>query len=197
MRKLVDSGIEWIGMVPEGWETIPLKYMCVMHSGKNLVSEDIAPEGDYPVYGGNGIRGYYSKANEEGPCLLVGRQGALCGNVHRIGETEKIWATEHAVVTTSNENACLWFLYYMLVGLNLNQFVSPTAAQPGLAVSSILNLKACLPPLPEQQRIVAFLDTKTALIDSLIDVEERKIEQLGAYKKSLVYEVVTGKWEVV
>lgn len=86
MRKMKDSGIEWIGEIPEGWEVAPVKRLCTMQAGKNLTSEQIAPEGIYPVYGGNGIRGFFSDYNCDGQFLTVGRQGALCGNVHKINE---------------------------------------------------------------------------------------------------------------
>ena len=77
-RKMKDSGIEWIGEIPEGWEVVPIKRLCTMQAGKNLTSEQIAPEGTYPVYGGNGIRGFFSDYNCDGQFLTVGRQGALC-----------------------------------------------------------------------------------------------------------------------
>ena len=111
-RKMKDSGIEWIGEIPEGWEVVPVKRLCTMQAGKNLTSEQIAPEGTYPVYGGNGIRGFFSDYNCDGKFLTVGRQGALCGNVHKING--KVWATEHAVITTPSSYTILDFLYYLL-----------------------------------------------------------------------------------
>lgn len=80
------------------------------------------------------IAGYYSKYNYEGEYLLIGRQGALCGNVHKIKEC--FWATEHAVVTKNVEGAELSFLYYLLNGMNLNRYASNSAAQPGLSVNN-------------------------------------------------------------
>lgn len=189
-----DSGVEWIGDVPEHWEILSLKHLCTMQSGKNLISEQIAPIGDYPVYGGNGLRGYFSDYNTTGDFLLVGRQGALCGNVHMV--SGQFWATEHAVVTAPNEKVSLEYLYYLLVGMNLNQFVSPTAAQPGLAVSTIQNIKTCLPPMAEQQKAATYLHNTANQVDNLITIKQAKIEKLNEYKKSLIYEYVTGKKEV-
>jgi len=165
-----------------------------MQAGKNITSEQISEEGAYPVYGGNGIRGYFNSYNYHGTYLLIGRQGALCGNIHKV--SGNFWATEHAVVTTPHENVNLDYFYYLLIGMNLNQFVSQTAAQPGLAVGAIQNLKTCLPPPFEQQAIVAYLDAKCAQIDRLISIKQSKIEKLQQYKKSLIYEYVTGKKEV-
>ena len=101
LAEMKDSHIDWIGQMPAHWGILSLKYLCSMQAGKNLVSDQIDEAGEYPVYGGNGIRGYYSKYNYEGEYLLVGRQGALCGNVHKIKGC--FWATEHAVVTKNVE----------------------------------------------------------------------------------------------
>ncbi|SEL66826.1 type I restriction enzyme, S subunit [Ruminococcus sp. YRD2003] len=193
-RPMKDSGIEWIGEIPQEWDIISLKYLCNMYAGKNLVSEQIAPEGEYPVYGGNGIRGYYNEYNCEGNNLLVGRQGALCGNVHRV--SGKFWATEHAVITTNTTYCIMDYLFYLLIGMNLNQYVSSTAAQPGLSVSTIQNVKTCFVPFEEQQEIAEYLDKKCTEIDSLISKKEQFLTELESYKKSMIYEYVTGKKEV-
>ncbi len=193
--EMVDSGVEWIGKMPKGWKCTALKNLCSMQSGRNITSEQIADEGDYPVYGGNGIRGYYSEWNTEGEFLTVGRQGALCGNVHKV--SGRVWATEHAVVTRSKEGVSLPYLYYNLVAMNLNQYASNTAAQPGLAVGAILTKQTIIPPVEEQQLIGKFLDKKCSAIDALIGEKELLISDLEAYKKSLIFEVVTGKRKVV
>lgn len=193
--KKKDSGIEWIGEIPEGWKCLSLKNLCSMQAGKNLISEQIASSGLYPVYGGNGIRGWYDDFNTDGDYILIGRQGALCGNVHKV--SGKFWATEHAVVTTPKRLfVMVEFLYYLLVGMNLNQYASNSAAQPGLSVNAILNVKTILPPLPEQESIAKMLDSKCAQIDSLIAEKESLIADLTEYKKSLIFEVVTGKRSV-
>ena len=80
--------------------------------------------------------------------------------------------------------------------MNLNRYVSQTAAQPGLAASVILNVRTILPPLPEQRTIAAYLDEKCAAIDALIEEKKQLIEDLGVYKKSLIYETVTGKRKI-
>ena len=194
-RKMKDSGIEWIGEIPEEWDTLSLKYLCTMQSGKNLVAEQILDSGDYPVYGGNGQRGFFSDYNNEGKCLLVGRQGALCGNVHRVDG--KFWATEHAVVTINTELCNMDFLFYLLIGMNLNQYVSSTAAQPGLAVSTIQNVHTCMPCMDEQAEIASYLDELLPEVNSLLKMKEKIVSELESYKKSLIFEYVTGKKEVV
>ena len=189
-----DSGIEWIGKIPEHWNVTKIKYFCRMYSGENLTSADIEPYGDYPVYGGNGKRGFYSNFTNDGEHVLIGRQGALCGNVHLV--SGKFWATDHAVVTYPTKEIINKYLYYLLQSMNLNQY-SQSAAQPGLAVNVILALKACLPStLKEQKTIVDFLDDKCLQVDQIILQKENQFNILQQHKKSLIYEYVTGKKRV-
>ena len=190
MRKMKDSGIEWIGEIPEGWEVVPVKRLCTMQAGKNLTSEQIAPEGAYPVYGGNGIRGFFSDYNCDGQFLTVGRQGALCGNVHKING--KVWATEHAVITTPSSYTILDFLYYLLIGMDLNQYVSSTAAQPGLAVGTLLNLKTCYPcSTLEQTQISNYLNAKCSEIDVMLTKTRSSIEEYKKLKQAVITQAVT------
>ena len=192
--EMKDSGIEWIGMMPAHWTAPALKHLCTMQAGKNLISEQISTSGRYPVYGGNGQRGYYSDYNVNGNFLLVGRQGALCGNVHCV--SGKFWATEHAVVTTPSKITNISYLYYLLIAMDLNQYASNSAAQPGLSVGNILTVKTLLPPIDEQVRISEFLDNCCPRIDEVITEKQSLIDDLESYKKSLIYEVVTGKRRV-
>ena len=192
--EMKDSGIEWIGRMPAHWTAPALKHLCTMQAGKNLISEQISTSGRYPVYGGNGQRGYYSDYNVNGNFLLVGRQGALCGNVHCV--SGKFWATEHAVVTTPSKITNISYLYYLLIAMDLNQYASNSAAQPGLSVGNILTVKTLLPPIDEQVRISEFLDNCCPRIDEVITEKQSIIDDLESYKKSLIYEVVTGKRRV-
>ena len=188
-RQLKDACIKWSGNIPADWNSVALKYLCDMQAGKNLSAEQIADEGEYPVYGGNGLRGFFFDFNTNGHYLLVGRQGALCGNVHQV--EGKFWATEHAVVTKCTSLAEIRFLYYLLIGMELNQYASNTAAQPGLSVSEIGNVRTCLVPLAEQRRIAAFLDRKCAEIDAVIERTKATIEEYKKLKQAVITEAVT------
>lgn len=193
-RPMKDSGIEWIGEIPADWKICKLKYLCHMQAGKNLTTDEISPSGNYPVYGGNGIRGYYSHYNFDDIGLLIGRQGALCGNVHIVNF--RIWATEHAVITIPSKLANCNYLYYLTLAMNLNQYASNAAAQPGLSVGVIQNKETVfVNTLKEQQEIADYLDKKCTAIDTIITKKQQLITQLEIYKKSLIYEYVTGKKE--
>ena len=167
-----------------------LKTICRMKSGEGITAESIETKGEFPVYGGNGLRGYTSSYTHDGDFVLIGRQGALCGNVHIA--RGRFWASEHAVVATlEKRNEIGWFAA-MLAAMNLNQY-SIAAAQPGLAVERILNLHLPVPSNQEQQLIAAHIGNTTADIDVAISRASRQIELLKEYRTRLISDVVTGK----
>ena len=130
-----------------------------MKAGKFIQASDISvtqrDEYYYPCYGGNGLRGYVETYNQEGSFSLIGRQGALCGNVKRV--EDKFYATEHAVVVAAGEEVDIDWLFHILTSMNLNQYASKSA-QPGLAIRNIEKLNISVPQLEEQKRIAFILD---------------------------------------
>lgn len=190
-RPLKDSGIPWLGSVPAHWEILPLKRLCKMKAGENLTSLEIEKEGEFPVYGGNGLRGFYKKYNCSGEYVLVGRQGALAGNIHKVCGC--FWATDHALITRCSRLTSIPYISYLLEAMNLNQYALQTAAQPGLSVGLVQSLLTTVPPLSEQQKIVIFLDSENQKVDSMISFKQEKIATLQNYKKSIIFEYVTGK----
>jgi type I restriction enzyme, S subunit len=183
-----DSGVEWIGEIPEGWEVKKLKYVADFKSGEGITSDQIKESGDYPVYGGNGLRGYFDSFTHEGDHVLIGRQGALCGNINYADG--KFWASEHAVVCTLHESYTTKWFGELLSTMNLNQY-SVSAAQPGLSVDNIKVLKTPCPPLSEQTVISSFLDRKTAEIDQLIANKEKLIALYEEEKTAIINRAVT------
>ena len=117
-----------------------------------------------PVFGGGGLRGYVAEASHEGERVLIGRQGALCGNVKRT--SGEFYATEHAVVVSANPEVDIRWAFHMLRAMNLNQHASKSA-QPGLAVGTIAALEVPVPELDEQRRIGTILDKFDALVNNL------------------------------
>ena len=183
-----DSGVEWLGEVPEHWEICALKRLIRMQSGESITSDDIDETGEYPVYGGNGLRGFTGSFTHEGDYVLIGRQGALCGNVN-YGRGQ-FWASEHAVVATPIRRFETMWLGEMLRAMNLNQY-SVSAAQPGLSVDLVARLMTVVPPLPEQARIAAFLDRETAKIDGLVAEQNRLIDLLKEKRQAVISHAVT------
>ncbi len=183
------SGIDWIGDIPSHWNVTRLKHLIRMKSGDTLSSEQMDPaEGCYPVFGGNGKRGFYSDFNTQGDYVLIGRQGALCGNINYAHG--KFWATEHAVVCYPLREIALLWIGELLRAMNLNQY-NVSAAQPGLAIERIKNLLIPVPPLAEQEAIAAWLDTQCGEIDAAIAKVDREIELIDELKQSEISRVVT------
>ena len=192
-RAYKDSGVGWLGEVPKHWNVRRLKTICSMKSGEGITATSIEPTGQYPVYGGNGLRGYTSGYTHDGAYALIGRQGALCGNVH-LGQG-CFWASEHAVVADLHRGHVLEWFGAILEVMNLNQY-SIAAAQPGLAVERILNLWLPVPDPREQALIGTYIRTQTANISLNIERARRQGDLLQEYRTRLIADVVTGKLDV-
>lgn len=150
--------------------------ICNMRAGKFVKADDISPlqkEGLYPCYGGNGRRGYIDRFTHEGSYPLIGRQGALCGNVQYT--TGKFYATEHAIVVQPNIPLNTFWLYQALILLNLNR-LAIGAAQPGLTVERIAEVRIAVPLLDTQTRFSTFVEqsdkSKFALQQNIEKLEQ-------------------------
>lgn len=191
--EMKDSGVEWIGMIPKHWEIIRIKHLAKLQSGSNLTSNEISDTGSYPVYGGNGLRGFYGSYNCEGSYVLIGRQGALCGNINYA--EDKFWATEHAVVCYPKKKYNTLCFGEVLRLMNLGQY-SLASAQPGLAVERIKGLYVPNPSIEEQNKIALFLKQNIDKIDLYARHCQRQIALLQERKQIIINEVVTGKVKV-
>ena len=157
------------------WKT--LGEVLHMRAGQHISANNIMPKPDdehlYPCFGGNGVRGFVKDKSHDGAHLLIGRQGALCGNVQRMkGE---FYATEHAVVVTNRDCIDIDWAFHMLTAMNLNQYASQSA-QPGLAVGKLQGLEIPLPSIEEQRRTACILDKFDTLTNSITEGLPREIE---------------------
>ena len=153
--------------IPENWCWCKIGTVFTLQAGKNIQAAEIHENPfaeSYPCYGGNGIRGYVASSNRTGDYPIIGRQGALCGNINRA--TGEFYATEHAVcVETYSQISVAWACLF-LTALNLNQYATATA-QPGLAVANINEVYIPLPPLAEQHRIAQRIEELLPLVKGL------------------------------
>ena len=165
-----------------------------MHAGKSISAADISPEPNeeyrYLCVGGNGKRGYVSSYNTVGAHPIIGRQGALCGNVNYTDG--QVYATEHAVVVDTFCETEAWWAYYFLKQLNLNQYATATA-QPGLSVNTIGDVQIPLPPYEEQVRIVAAIEQWYSLIDALETAKEDLQTSIEYTKSKILDLAIHGK----
>lgn len=128
---------EWTRSAPSHWSRKKEKHLAALRSGDSITSDSISDEGDYPVFGGNGLRGYTSAYTHEGDYILIGRQGALCGNVNYA--RGRFWASEHAIVVTRRGEQDVTWLGEVLRYMDLNR-LSQSAAQLGISADEVGNL---------------------------------------------------------
>ena len=166
----------------QGWEIKKLGEFANIKSGKsidaNLILDNISL---YPCYGGNGIRGYVKNYRYNGCFPVIGRVGALCGNVHLA--KGQFNATEHAlIVEIKHEDINPEWLTYNLISLKLRR-IAKGVAQPVIAASEVAKIPIAIPPLPEQERIVAELDC----LSSIIEKQKEQLKELDNLAQSIFY----------
>ena len=162
------------------WEENYVNEICnEFKSGKAIKADLILDVGTYPVFGGNGLRGYTSTYNHDGLFVLIGRQGALCGNVRSV--IGKTYITEHAIAVNGNNKSDTNFLHYLFLQMDLGRF-SDQSAQPGLAVNKLLKLKVITPRIDEQRKIANLL----RLLDERIATQNKIIEDLKKLKCAII-----------
>ncbi|MEQ1275007.1 restriction endonuclease subunit S [Acinetobacter ursingii] len=165
------------------WEDKKLGDICShFQSGKTITSATISDNGAYPVFGGNGLRGFTDTYTHDGIFALIGRQGALCGNINLVqGEN---FISEHAIAVQANQESSTQWLAMWLDFMQLNRF-SESSAQAGLAVNKLVKFDIKVPCLEEQTKIANFLSA----IDQKIEVVAQQIEQAKTWKKGLLQQM--------
>ena len=185
------SGIDWIGDIPSHWKINKLKYHAEIFSGEALSTKNLTEYSEIPVYGGGNILGYSKVANTKCNTLITGRVGGD-GTVRLI--RKNFWATDNALIIETDLEKT--FLCNILNCANLIRLNTSTA-QPLLTATKIKNVEIPVPPLPEQQAIVDYLDKKCAEMDGLKAKLTKKRETLKELRQSIISEVVTGKRKII
>ncbi len=214
-----DSGIDWIGEVPELWEIRRLKYVAqTMTKGSGITKEEVFPNGDTPCvrYGEiyskyNGVfRECFSKTRKallpvtryfcHGDILFAGT-GELVEeigkNIVYMGDSPCLAGGDIIIMKHKQDPIFLNFLLNSQYAQNQKSCSKTKLKVVHISSTEIGDILVALPPLSEQHNIASYLDTKCAEIDAIIALKQAKIEELKEYKKSVIYEYVTGKKEVV
>ena len=213
--KLVPSGIDWIGDVPEGWKVVKLSFLT------SKIGSGSTPTGGASVYVQEGVKFLRSQnVHFEGLDLsdvahiseeideemkgtrvkagdiLLNITGGSIGRCYYVDSSlGRANVNQHVSIIRPSKIETFYLKYYLqsFAGQNQVSLLQTGGNREGLSAAALGNFKILLPPLPEQQRIAAFLDTKCSEIDSLIALKRKKMEALRDYKKSVIYEAVTGK----
>ncbi|KXK40844.1 MAG: restriction modification system DNA specificity domain-containing protein [Bacteroidetes bacterium OLB9] len=185
-----DSGIEWLGEIPQHWEVRKLKYVAKIFNGSEC---DKQIEGLYPVYGSGGVFGYHSDYLYDKPSVLLGRKGTLNKPMF---VQEPFWSVDTAFYTKINEQVIIPYFFYLVCTTIEFEFYSTKTALPSMTQTSLYEVKLAIPPLSEQQQIVSYIEKETAKLNSTISTIEKEIALVEEYKTALIAEAVTGKIDV-
>lgn len=182
-RKMKDSGIEWIGEIPEGWEIAKAKYFIDISHGS-----DPKIQGFIPVYGSGSESFKTCGEYKEGPAVLIGRKGATLHIPHYI--EGKYWNVDTAFDVKSKSHCILKFYYYLAACFDYKYYISQTTL-PGMTQSNYYNMFLPVPSLSKQFQIATYLDAHGAAFDFLISKVRSSIEEYKKLKQAVITQAVT------
>ena len=189
--KLKDSGVEWIGEIPEHWEVKKLKYCLNINNGSDY--KHIQTDEGYPVIGSGGQFAFASEYMYDGEVIFLGRKGTIDKPLYFHG---KFWAVDTMFYAIAKSNSICKFLYYVSTTIPFKLYSTSTAL-PSMTQSDLNNHIISLPSIDEQNEIIIHIENITLKIDTAISLKEQEIEKLKEYKMSLIDGVVTGKVRVI
>lgn len=209
--ELVSSGIDWIGDVPKGWKVIKLKFISKFINGFAFKSDYFNTEGEYPVIRIGDIINekisyenivFVSKSKELEEYeiitndILIAMSGATVGKIGICQSNDYGYINQRVGIIRSKDYKLIWYNLLSSAFLEYIFLMSDGSAQPNISSVGIGNYCIPIPPLEEQRAIASYLDAKCHEIDTLISIKRQKIETLKDYKKSIIFEAVTGKTNI-
>jgi type I restriction enzyme S subunit len=179
------------GELEEKYGVKQIESLFKIKSGDFLPKKNMVEDGDFNVYGGNGINGMHNEYNLSGENIIIGRVGALCGNVRYINGN--IWLTDNAFYVSEyfediDKNYLTQILIHIDLGSSANQ-----AAQPVISYKGISEMKLPLPPLHIQQKVVKYLDEVSEKIEKVKSIQKEKMDSLKALKASILDKAFRGE----
>lgn len=187
--EMKDSGVEWIGKIPKTWRVQRAKHHVAITHGT-----DPKTEGNIPVYGSGAESFKTCGEYKTGPAVLLGRKGATLHIPHYIEGL--YWNVDTAFDSKTDSELNLKYYYYLATCFDYKYYISQTTL-PGMTQTSYNNMLIPVPPIQDQKAIVSFVDEKCCKVEALIAEKKLLVSDLESYKKSLIYEVVTGKRRVM
>ncbi|HHX4924501.1 TPA: restriction endonuclease subunit S [Acinetobacter baumannii] len=188
-----DSGVEWLGEVPEHWKIGRLKNLLSINNGSDYKEFEVEnSENSYPVYGSGGVFTYSSKYIYDQESVLLGRKGTINKPLY---VTSPFWAVDTMFYSQVKQGVHGKYVYYQALGFPYDRYSSNTAL-PSMTQTDLLNLSVAIPIISEQIEITQFLDNENAMFDNLISKQKKLIEKLKEYRASIISHAVTGKIDV-
>ena len=193
-RMMKDSGVEWIGEIPENWEVSKVKYFVDCYDGKRVpVDSAQRIAGPYPYWGAGNITDYVNDYLFDEEIILLGEDGAPFFDPFRPVAfliNEKVWVNNHIHVLKPHETISSPYLVYFLNTVDYKSYINGSILNK-LTQSNMNSIAFILPPLSEQQKIATFLDDKCGAIDEIISKTEQSIEEYKKLKQSVITKAVT------
>ena len=188
-----DSGVEWLGDVPEHWKIGRLKNLLSINNGSDYKEFEVEnSENSYPVYGSGGVFTYSSKYIYDQESVLLGRKGTINKPLY---VTSPFWAVDTMFYSQVKQGVHGKYVYYQALGFPYDRYSSNTAL-PSMTQTDLLNLSVAIPIISEQIEITRFLDNENAMFDNLISKQQALIEKLKEYRASIISHAVTGKIDI-
>lgn len=188
-HKKIDITLDFA--LPAHWVIGKLRWYINISSGDFLINSSFevaeSEELNVPVVGGNGIMGYSNVSNHK-DTMVVGRVGALCGNVHYF--QGQCWITDNALVVHLDDRLFSKYAEYYLRHLDLNKLANQNA-QPLITGAMVKDQDIYIPPFEEQEVVAVFLDHETAKIDTLIEKQQQLIKLLKEKRQAVISHAVT------
>lgn len=175
--------------LPQGWTSAKIGEVLEVHYGKGLPKAKRNESGQVPVYGSNGVVGQHSSALTDGACIVIGRKGAA-GAVHI--SRVPCWPIDTTYYTTPPAELSLEYIYYVLGFLNLSSLDKSTAI-PGLNRDDLYSQPLPLPPLAEQQRIIAEVERRLSVVEELEAAVEANLKRAGRLRQAVLKRAFEGK----
>ena len=193
---LKDSGIEWIGEIPEHWKIVCLKRLSKISTG-NQDTQDSTPDGKYPFFVRSPKVERSNRYTFEGPSILMAGDGVGAGKVFHLADNKfACHQRVYCINQFSKINRIFLFYYLSSLFYNIIDSANSKSTVDSVRLPMIAEFPVCIPLDLEQQFIADYLDQRCSEIDELISIKQQKIEKLKDYKKSLIFECVTGKRKV-
>lgn len=201
-RPMKDSGIEWIGEISQDFEIVKLKWLCdVLDQFRSPVTADKRNQNAdvlYDYYGASGAIDKIDGYTIDDHVMLIGEDGAnlRMRNLPIMYEINgKAWVNNHAHILKPKAGVDFYFIFYALEALDLNYYITGSA-QPKLSQDNLRNIWVPITDFTGQKRIAAYISDVCDEFDCLIAKKQQYLTEIENYKKSLIYEYVTGKKEV-
>lgn len=202
-RKMKDSGVEWIGKIADGFQLTKLKYLCTIldQYRSPIAADQRSQKGEilYDYYGASGVIDKIDGYTIDDHVMLIGEDGAnlRMRNLPLMYEVNgKVWINNHAHILKPTEKTDFYFLFFALECIDINVYITGSA-QPKLSQDNLKQIGVPTPSYSEQREIAAYIREKCTAIDTLIAAKQQLLTELESYKKSVIYEYVTGKKEVL